>query len=243
LLLRATLIAVKPIIARMLGRLFLLGSCWAITSSAASPRATVAATRATEIALPNATMLHTQVKGLSIAYQRAGSGPGFVLLHGFTLDSRSWRPQIDGLLDRFTVIAWDAPGAGQSDDPPGTFGIGDWAHALAGVLDSAGIQRAHVVGLSWGGLLAQEFYRRYPSYVVSLVLADTYAGWKGSLPAPLPEQRLDAAIKDSLLPPGEFVQKYLPGSSATLAAPEIRKELGDIMAEFHPAGFRLKAAM
>ena len=186
-------------------------------------------------------MLHTQVKGLSVAYQRAGSGPALVLLHGFTLDSRSWRPQIAGLSDRFTVIAWDAPGAGQSQDPPATFGIGDWADALAGLLDSAGIQRAHVVGLSWGGLLAQEFYRRYPSHVISLVLADTYAGWKGSLPAPLPDQRLDAAIKDSLLSPGEFVQKYLPGMFGDAAAPEIRKELGDIMAEFHPAGFRLMA--
>ena len=109
------------------------------------------------------------------------------------------------------------------------------------MLDSAGVQRAHVVGLSWGGLLAQEFYRRYPSYVISLVLADTYAGWKGSLPAPLPEQRLDAAIKDSLLPPSAFVQKYLPGMFGGAAAPEIRQELADVMAEFHPAGFRLMA--
>ena len=186
-------------------------------------------------------MLHAHVKGLSIAYQRAGSGPALVLLHGFTLDSRSWRPQIEGLSDRFTVIAWDAPGAGQSDDPPGTFCIGDWANALAGVLDSAGIQRAHIVGLSWGGLLAQEFYRRYPSYVISLVLAGTYAGWKGSLPAPLPEHRLNAAVKDSFLSTGEFVQKYLPGMFGDAAAPAIQQELGDIMAEFHPAGFRLMA--
>jgi len=186
-------------------------------------------------------MLHAHVKGLSIAYRRAGSGPALVLLHGFTLDSRSWRPQIDALSDRFTVIAWDAPGAGQSEDPPGTFGIGDWADALAGLLDTAGIRRAHIIGLSWGGLLAQEFYRRYPSYVISLVLADTYAGWKGSLPAPLPEQRLEASVKDSLLAPGEFVQKYLPGMFGDAAEPEIRKELGDIMAEFHPAGFRLMA--
>src|SRR5690242_14753773 len=102
------------------------------------------------------------VNGLSVAYQRAGSGPALVLLHGFSLDSRSWRPQLEGLSDSFTVIAWDAPGAGQSQDPPDSFGIGDWAHALARVLDGAGIGQAHVVGLSWGGLLAQEFYRRYP---------------------------------------------------------------------------------
>jgi pimeloyl-ACP methyl ester carboxylesterase len=99
-------------------------------------------------------MHHADVNGLSVAYQRAGSGPALVLLHGFSLDSRSWRPQIEALSDQFTVIAWDAPGAGQSQDPPSTFAIGDWADALAGVLDAAGVQRAHVAGLSWGGLLA-----------------------------------------------------------------------------------------
>jgi pimeloyl-ACP methyl ester carboxylesterase len=108
------------------------------------------------------------VNGLSVAYQRAGRGPALVLLHGFSLDSRSWRPQLEGLSDSFTVIAWDAPGAGQSQDPPDSFGIGDWADTLAGVLDAAGVGEGHVVGLSWGGLLAQEFHRRYPSRLRSL---------------------------------------------------------------------------
>src|SRR6185369_13172401 len=151
------------------------------------------------------------VNGLSIAYQRAGSGPALVLLHGFSLDSRSWQPQIARLSDRFSVIAWDAPGAGRSQDPPQTFDIGDWADSLAGFLDAVGLERAHIVGLSWGGLLAQEFYRRYPSRVNSLVLADTYAGWRGSLPAPLPEQRLEAAVNDWRLDAKAFVGKYLPG--------------------------------
>src|SRR6185436_4948861 len=98
-------------------------------------------------------------KDLSIAYQRAGSGPALVLLHGFSLDSRSWRPQVEGLSDSFTVIAWDAPGAGQSQDPPDSFGIDDWVDTLAGFLDRTAVGEAHVVGLSWGGLLTQEFYR------------------------------------------------------------------------------------
>ena len=129
-----------------------------------------------------AMMSNVEAKGLSVVYQRAGSGPALVLLHGFALDSRSWRPQLDGLSDRFTVIAWDAPGTGQSHDPPGTFGIGDWADALAEVLAFARIQQAHIVGLSWGGLLAQEFYRRYPSRVMSLVLAGTVRWLEGVAP-------------------------------------------------------------
>jgi pimeloyl-ACP methyl ester carboxylesterase len=186
-------------------------------------------------------MLHVEVGGLSVAYERAGDGPVLVLVHGFTHDSRAWRPQLDGLSDQFTTIAWDAPGAGQSDDPPETFGIGDWAEFLAGFLDAVGVQRAHVLGLSWGGLLAQEFYRRYAARVLSLVLADTYAGWKGSLPEPIPEERLAVCLRDACLPPAEFVPRYLPGMFSESPRPEVRDDLGRIMSEFHPLGFRLMA--
>lgn len=186
-------------------------------------------------------MLRTEVNGLSVAYERTGSGPVLALLHGFTHDSRVWRPQLESLSDQFTVIAWDAPGAGQSADPPETFEIGDWADCLAGLLDAAGVQRAHIVGLSWGGLLAQECYRRHSARVRSLVLADTYAGWKGSLPHPIPEERLAACLRDASRPPGEFVPKYLPGMFGESPPQAVREELASIMSDFHPVGFRLMA--
>ena len=99
-------------------------------------------------------------------------------------------PQLSGLSDRFRVVAWDAPGAGASSDPPDTFTTTDYARCLAGFLDTIRVDRAHVVGLSWGGILAQEFYRLYPERLRSLVLADTYAGWRGSLPEPVWKERL-----------------------------------------------------
>lgn len=189
----------------------------------------------------SALLRRAEVGGLSVAYQRAGDGPPLVLLHGFTHDSRAWRPQLEGLADQFTVIAWDAPGAGQSPDPPETFGIGDWADCLAGFLDAVDVTSAHIVGLSWGGLLAQEFYRRHPARVRSLVLADTYAGWKGSLPEPIPEERLAACLRDASLPPAEFVGRYLPGMFSQSPGADVRDEMGRIMADFHPLGFRLMA--
>ena len=139
-------------------------------------------------------MLRADVKGLSVAYERSGEGPALVLLHGFLFDSRAWRPQLEALSSDFTVIAWDAPGAGRSGDPPEPFGIADWANCLAGLLDVAGIRRAHVVGLSWGGLVAQEFYRCDSARVLSLVLADTYAGWRGSLGSAASDERLAACF-------------------------------------------------
>ncbi|MBA2632517.1 MAG: alpha/beta fold hydrolase [Chloroflexi bacterium] len=186
-------------------------------------------------------MLHAEVGGLSVAYERTGDGPALVLLHGFTHDSRVWRPQLESLSDQFTVIAWDAPGAGQSADPPETFEIGDWADCLAGLLDTAGVESAHVLGLSWGGLLAQEFCRRHAARVQSLVLADTYAGWKVSLPEPIPEERLAACLRDASLPNSQFVPKYLPGMFGANPTQETRDELAGIMADFHPIGFRLMA--
>ena len=59
------------------------------------------------------------IDGLHIAYERAGNGPPLVLLHGYVGDGpTTWRRQLDALCDEFTVIAWDAPGAGRSSDPP-----------------------------------------------------------------------------------------------------------------------------
>lgn len=186
-------------------------------------------------------MFRAKINGLSVAYERTGDGPALVLLHGFTIDSRMWRPQLESLSDQFTVIAWDAPGTGQSSDPPETFRIGDWADCLAGLLDAAEVKRAHIVGLSWGGILAQEFYRRYSARVLSLVLADTYAGWKGSLPEQVVEERLATCMRDASLPASEFVSRYLPGMFSESVTQEVREEFASIMSDFHPVGFRLMA--
>ena len=59
--------------------------------------------------------------GHRIAYDVAGKGPPVVLLHGYVGDRRMWRPQMEGLSDEFTVVAWDAPGYGGSSDPPEDF--------------------------------------------------------------------------------------------------------------------------
>ncbi|MFI7006332.1 alpha/beta fold hydrolase [Streptomyces sp. NPDC050145] len=128
-------------------------------------------------------MATTRADGLPIAYDRAGAGPLLVLLHGAGDDARVWTPQLDALADAFTVVAWDEPGAGRSGELPASFALADYAHRLAALVTSLRLGPAHVAGLSWGGTVALEFYRHHPDLVRTLVLADTYAGWKGSLPA------------------------------------------------------------
>ena len=176
--------------------------------------------------------------GIPVVYERVGQGPPIVLLHGFTQDARAWRPQLDGLRDVGTLVAWDAPGAGRSGDPPEDWAIVDWCRALVCVLDDAGIDTALVVGLSWGGLLAQELFRLEPARVRGLVLADTYAGWAGSLGERAANERLAACIEDSQLPPRAFVAKYLLAMFGNAPNPKVMEELGSIMADFHPSGFR-----
>jgi pimeloyl-ACP methyl ester carboxylesterase len=91
------------------------------------------------------------VDGLAIAYERAGTGAPMVLLHGYVGDGPSvWRHQIDALSDEYTVVAWDAPGAGGSPDPPETFGIAGYADYLARFIEGRGWAGAHRRSLVWG---------------------------------------------------------------------------------------------
>jgi pimeloyl-ACP methyl ester carboxylesterase len=188
----------------------------------------------------NGELLHTVVVDEHvIAYRQAGHGPALVLLHGFLSDSRCWRHQLSQLADQFRVVAWDAPGAGSSSDPADTFTTASYVHCLAGFLDALEIDRPHILGLSWGGILAQEFYRLFGDRVRSLILADTYAGWRGSLPEEVWKQRLEACLQDADGSPDALVAKFLPGLFTDAASQRLRDEAAAIVSEFHPIGFRL----
>jgi pimeloyl-ACP methyl ester carboxylesterase len=187
-------------------------------------------------------MESVEVDGLRIAYERAGSGPPLVLLQGYVGDGpTTWRPQLDSLSDEFTVIAWDAPGAGGSSDPPESFGIAGYADALAGFIARLGLEAPHVAGLSFGGILAIALYGRHPDVPRTLVLASAYAGWSGSLPADLVRQRLQQAMALSELPADEFVATLLPTMFSDGTPPETVDAFGESMRAFHPAGFRAMA--
>ncbi len=104
-------------------------------------------------------------------------------MHGAFCDSRDWRRQLDAFAAEFTVIAWDAPGCGESADLPSPdYGLDNLIGTLAGFIRTLHLQRTHVLGLSLGSVLAIALHASHPSAVRSLVLASAYAGWAGSLP-------------------------------------------------------------
>lgn len=147
--------------------------------------------------------------GLRLAYRRAGHGPVVMLVHGGMEDGRAWTPQLEALSDEFTVIAWDEPGAGRSQDVPDGFGLSGYADCLAGMVRALAGSPTAVVGLSWGTTVVLETYRRHPEVVRSMVLADGYAGWRGSLGAAEADARL-AAVRAALDGP-DGVGPMLPG--------------------------------
>jgi len=152
-----------------------------------------------------------------------------------------WRRQLDGLCDQFTVVAWDAPGAGRSSDPPESFGLAGYADCLAGFVDRLGMGTPHIAGLSFGAILALELFRRHPAVPRTLILASAYAGWGGSLPAEVAEQRLQQALLLADLSPEEFVGTLLPTMFSDTTPPEAVEAFGASMLGFHPVGFRAMA--
>ena len=161
-------------------------------------------------------------KGLELAYERVGEGPPLVFVHGAAVDSRMWGPQLAALADEFTVVAWDEPGAGRSSDVPADFALADYANCLAALIGALDLGPAHVAGLSWGGTVAQELYRHHPELVATLLLVDTYAGWKGSLPEEEVRGRVEG-LRQMVAAADHLFDPTLPGLFA-----------GDPPAEFVP---------
>jgi pimeloyl-ACP methyl ester carboxylesterase len=175
-----------------------------------------------------------QAAGLRMAFERAGHGPPLILLHGLPGDHRLWRRQLDNLSDEYTVVAWDAPGCGRSALPAGDFGIRDVARYLIAFIQALGLERPHVLGLSWGGGVALELFRAAPTIPKTLLLASAYAGWAGSLPPEAVSQRLNAYVRAAGMDRKEAMRSWAPGFFSATAPAELVDEVVAIVADFDP---------
>jgi len=154
------------------------------------------------------------------------------------MDSREWRRQLDGLSDEFMVVAWDMPGCGRSSDPPKHFRTRDYAECLAAFIEGLGLEQPHLLGLSFASGLALEFYRWYPTIPATLILASAYAGWAGSLPPEVVEQRRHQILRLLDLPPHQFAREWIPTLLTKQAPVDLLEELTMILSDFRPSGQR-----
>ena len=139
-------------------------------------------------------MEFVDVDGVRIAYIRSGSGPPLVMLHGAPSDSRIWQWMLPDLSRDHTVVAWDAPGFGESPDIDDDWRANRFADTLAAFIAALGFERPHLVGHSFGTMVALSMFQRHPALPASLVLIGGYAGWAGSLPPDEVARRLEMFI-------------------------------------------------
>jgi pimeloyl-ACP methyl ester carboxylesterase len=111
-----------------------------------------------------------ELHGHTVVYRTMGSGPPLVLIHGMVNSSRHWRAVAERLADRYTVIAPDLVGHGDSATPRGDYSLGAHATVIRDLLAALGIERATIVGHSLGGGIAMVFFWQFPERVERLAL-------------------------------------------------------------------------
>ncbi|HZL48907.1 MAG TPA: alpha/beta hydrolase [Solirubrobacteraceae bacterium] len=137
--------------------------------------------------------------GHSVAYRQAGSGPVVVLVHGITSSSATWERVIPDLARRFTVIAPDLAGHGESDKPKGDYSLGAHASTVRDLLRALGHERATFVGHSLGGGIALQLSYQFPERCERLVLVDS--GGLG--------REVSLLLRAATLPGSELVLPFL----------------------------------
>jgi 3-oxoadipate enol-lactonase len=174
-----------------------------------------------------------------IAVDHTGSGPLAVFLHGIGGNRTNWRDQLPVFAGHFHAVAWDARGYGASDDYDGPLSYDDFCRDLLRVLDHFKADKAHLVGLSMGGFIAQDFYGHYPQRVASMVLADTRPGWEQAFDAAAREEFLRLRLKP--LQEGKSVAEMAPAVARSLmgasAGQDIFARLVESMSALHKESY------
>jgi len=157
-----------------------------------------------------------------------GTGPDVLLLHGIGGSADTFTPQIDELKNDLRLLAWDAPGYGRSADPTTPLGLDDYAEAAAEVIRERCENGAHVLGMSWGGVIAVRLAHRHPNLVSSLMLGDSTVG---SAPEPDKAAAMRARAGElGELGADEFARRRSDRLMSGSASAELRERARAIMA-------------
>ena len=150
---------------------------------------------------------------MKVAWERHGKGAPLLLIHGLGYARWGWEPVLEPLARSFDVILFDNRGIGESDAPPGPYTVPELAADALQVLDEGGVERAHVLGTSLGGMVAQELALSAPERVDRLVLACTTPGGPESFP--MPERTVQ------LMTSGATLRQFVENALADQPDPEL----------------------
>jgi 3-oxoadipate enol-lactonase len=170
-----------------------------------------------------------------IGYLEAGGGDAtpIVFLHGVGSDKSVWRPQLAHFGQTRRAVAFDYPGYGESEFVEGAT-RDDYAAAILAAMDALGIERAHICGLSLGGVIAVALHAAASERCASLIIADSFAVHPDG--QGIHDRSIAASQTMTMREFAEARSGVLLGSAAT---PEFRIEVIETMAAIDPAAFRL----
>jgi len=168
---------------------------------------------------------------VQLDYETRGRGAPLLLLNGFRRNRAAWMEPFLAEMERhFLLVLLDNRGTGQSDKPPaGQYSIEQFADDAAGVLAALGIPRAHVFGVSMGGMIAQRLSIRHPERVRGLVIGCSHCGKSGLVPA---TQEVRDLLR--LTPkPGLTAREVARRQEAIYVTDDFRAQHQDVLAEFY----------
>jgi 3-oxoadipate enol-lactonase len=182
-------------------------------------------------------------QGVRIAWEAHGAGPPLLLVQGLGYGRWGWQPVVELLASRHRVIVFDNRGIGDSDKPPGPYTAAEMAGDALAVLDAAAVARAHVLGASLGGAVAQELALRHAERLDKLVLVATMSGMTNMHPIPAPTLQLMAEAPT--LEPAVALRRFVENA----LEPEPEPALVDRLVELRtanppdPAGWAAQAGI
>ena len=121
-------------------------------------------------------MNFAKINGLRLSYQIYGTGFPIIFIHGYGAKKEIWKTQVADIRKKFQAITFDIRGTGESDRPNIPYTMKLLADDVKGLMDFIGLERVHLIGRSFGGMIAQHFVLQYPEKVKKLVLIATNFG-------------------------------------------------------------------
>jgi len=160
---------------------------------------------------------------MNIKWEARGDGSPLLLIQGLGYGRWAWEPIVPGLAAQHRVVYFDNRGIGDSDKPEGPYTAAQMAGDALQVLDEAGINEAHVLGASLGGMIAQELAAAAPDRVDKLILCCTTPG--GPNAVPMPERTLRLFAEAQTLPPEVALRRFIENALGTHPPAELVDEL------------------